>query len=130
MIVCWKLKTGLKNNTCISCFFAMKGALEMQKEKYISKFGVLPDFKAGLHAGLVTAGEIGSLKKEIIYTGDVLNTAARLQGLCNQFDANFLVSDDFISQVHLPTEYTIKSVGEHVLKGRNTPMTIFSILKT
>jgi adenylate cyclase len=125
MIVCWKLKNGLNNS--IPCFFAMKRLFETAREKYSSKFGIVPDFKAGLHSGTVTTGEIGSLKKEIIYTGDVLNTAARLQGLCNQFGVDLLVSDDLISQLHLPAEYTITPVGEHLLKGRTAAMQIFSV---
>jgi adenylate cyclase len=43
---------------------------------------------------MVTTGEIGVLKKEIIFTGDVLNTAARIQGLCNQFNVDILISGD------------------------------------
>ncbi len=127
MIVSWKLKDGLKNNNCIECFFAMKRALENQAEKYNYKFGILPAFKAGLHFGTVTAGEIGSLKKEIIFTGDVLNTSARIQGLCNHFDAELLVSQDLIKILQLPATYEIKSVGENLLKGRSQIMEIFSI---
>ena len=127
MIVSWKLKDGLRNNNCIECFFAMKRALEKQKEKYNSKFGILPGFKAGLHSGMVTAGEIGSLKKEIIFTGDVLNTSARIQGLCNHFDAELLVSEDLAKILQLPATYAIKSVGENLLKGRSKPMEIFAI---
>jgi adenylate cyclase len=85
MIISWKLKDGLKNNNSIACFFAMKRAMEIQTVKYKRQFGVVPEFKAGLHCGMVTAGEIGSLKKEIIFTGDVLNTSARIQGLCNYY---------------------------------------------
>ncbi|WP_159467757.1 adenylate/guanylate cyclase domain-containing protein [Dyadobacter sp. 3J3] len=127
MIVSWKLKDGLKNNDCIECFFAMKRALKNQAEKYNSKFGILPTFKAGLHFGMVTAGEIGSLKKEIIFTGDVLNTSARIQGLCNHFDAVLLVSEDIAKILQLPATYAIRSVGENQLKGRIKTMEIFSI---
>ena len=127
MIICWKLKDGLKKNNSIECFFAMKRALERQKEKYISKFGILPGFKAGLHFGMVTAGEIGSLKKEIIFTGDVLNTSARIQGLCNHFDADLLVSEDLAKILHLPATYEMRSVGENLLKGRSKTMEIFAI---
>ena len=127
MIICWKLKDGLKKNNSIDCFFAMKRTLELQAEKYNTNFGLLPKFKAGLHYGTVTAGEIGSLKKEIIFTGDVLNTSARIQGLCNQFGADLLVSEDLINVLHLPTIYAIKSVGETLLKGRSKPMELFEI---
>jgi adenylate cyclase len=127
MIVYWNLKDGLKKNNCIECFFAMKRALERQAEKYSSKFGILPGFKAGLHFGRVTAGEIGLLKKEIIFTGDVLNTSARIQGLCNHFDAELLVSEDLAKLLQLPATYAIKSVGENLLKGRSKPMELFAI---
>ncbi|WP_138478166.1 adenylate/guanylate cyclase domain-containing protein [Dyadobacter bucti] len=127
MIVSWKLKDGLRNNNSIECFFAMKRALDMNEEKYISNFGILPAFKAGLHFGIVTAGEIGSLKKEIVFTGDVLNTSARIQGLCNHFEADLLVSEDLAKILNLPAAYEIRSVGENLLKGRSKTMEIFAI---
>jgi adenylate cyclase len=127
IIICWKLKDGLKKNNSIDCFFAMQRTLKMQTEKYNSRFGLLPGFKAGLHYGMVTAGEIGSLKKEIVFTGDVLNTSARIQGLCNQFGADLLVSEDLVKVLQLPASYTITSVGETLLKGRIKPMELFAI---
>jgi len=127
MILTWKLKDGLKKNNVVDCFFAMKRSLDRQAQKYNSKFGLLPGFKAGLHYGKVTAGEIGSLKKEIIFTGDVLNTSARIQGLCNQFGADILVSEDLVKVLDLPAKYRIASVGETLLKGRSKPMRLFVI---
>ena len=128
MIITWKLKDGLKRNRSIDCFFAMKRTLEMQAVKYNSRFGLIPDFKAGMHYGTVTAGEIGSLKKEIRFTGDVLNTSARIQGFCNQFDADLLVSEDLVKVLQLPSNYVITSVGETLLKGRIKPMELYAIL--
>ncbi|MGY3211395.1 adenylate/guanylate cyclase domain-containing protein [Mucilaginibacter sp. HD30] len=127
MILTWKLKDGLKNNNSVNCFFDMQRRLQIQQDEYISKFGLLPGFKAGLHYGTVTAGEIGSLKKEIIFTGDVLNTSARIQGLCNQFGADLLVSEDLVKVLDLPAGYEVTTVGETVLKGRSKPMELFVI---
>jgi adenylate cyclase len=127
MIISWKLKDGLKNNNSIACFFAMKRAMEIQTVKYKSQFGVVPEFKAGLHCGMVTAGEIGSLKKEIIFTGDVLNTSARIQGLCNYYHSDLLVSEDLAQILRLPVQYEMNSVGENLLKGRVKTMKLFAI---
>lgn len=127
MIISWKLKDGLKDNSSIQCFFAMKQALQKKSERYHSQFGILPGFKAGLHFGVVTAGEIGSLKKEIIFTGDVLNTTARIQGLCNHYEADLLVSEDIVKLFQLPATYEIRSVGENVLKGRGKTVELFAI---
>jgi len=127
MIICWKLKDGLKNNNSIECFFAMKRVLEKETKKYNSRYGCLPGFKAGLHYGMVTTGEIGSLKKEIIFTGDVLNTSARIQGLCNHFNIDLLLSEDMAKIIQFPNNYTITSVGDNLLKGRSKSTEIFSI---
>jgi adenylate cyclase len=127
MIVSWKLKEGLRDNNCINCFFAMERYLIKQTNKYESRFGLLPKFKAGFHCGTVTTGEIGLLKKEIIFTGDVLNTSARIQGLCNHYQTNILVSNDLIKLLDLSAPYQVKSVGKNELKGRLEKMELFTV---
>jgi len=126
MIVTWNLKKGLQNNDCIQCFFAMKKIIAGQVAKYREKFGLLPQFKAGLHCGKVTTGEIGVIKKEIIFTGDVLNTTARIQGLCNQFNVDILVSGELVKKLDLDTSFSIKSLGENELKGRGEKIGLFT----
>lgn len=129
MIISWKLKT-VQNNDCIGCFFAMKNALAQQASKYEARFGLLPGFKAGLHYGMVTTGEIGVLKKEIIFTGDVLNTAARIQGLCNQFDVDILISGPLAKVLGPSFLFHTKSLGQHNLKGRDEQMEILTVVYT
>lgn len=130
MIICWKLKDGLKNDNSIECFFAMKGVLEKEANKYIDRFDCLPQFKAGLHYGMVTTGEIGSLKKEIIFTGDVLNTSARIQGLCNHFNTDLLLSEAQAKVIQFPRNYVITSVGDNLLKGRSRLIELFSVSRS
>jgi class 3 adenylate cyclase len=127
IIVSWNLKNGLENNNCIRCFFAMKASLNGQAGKYEDTFGVLPRFKAGFHYGKVTTGEIGVLKKEIIFTGDVLNTTARIQGLCNQFNVDILISNDLIKKLDLSPLYQITALGENKLRGRDETMELFTV---
>lgn len=111
IVVSWKLKNGLQNNNCIQCFFAMKAAIKKQMEKYNEKFGLLPEFKASLHLGEVTTGEIGVIKKDIIFTGDVLNTTARIQGLCNTYNVDILISEHLVKKLHLQSPISTKSFG-------------------
>ena len=126
MIVSWDLKKGLQNNNCIHCFFAMKKAINKQAAKYYEKFGLLPQFKAGFHCGKVTTGEIGIIKKEIVFTGDVLNTTARIQGLCNHYHVDILVSGDLVKE--LGTAFPVKTMGENELKGRDEKIELFTII--
>lgn len=78
----------------------VKGPTELgerlSKEEY---YGLVPEFKAGAHSGEVIAAEIGDLKKGIVFSGDVLNTAARIQGECNRLGRRLLVSRELMEQL-------------------------------
>ena len=128
LVVSWTLNNGLKRNNCIRCFFAMKAALGKQAAKYQQMFGLVPGFKAGFHYGNVTTGEIGVIKKEIIFTGDVLNTTSRIQGLCNEFGIDIIISADLVKKLNLAPRFQIKSLGETELKGREEKIELFTIL--
>ena len=67
-----------------SCVFAIDAALTAHAESYRSRFGVVPEFRAGLHGGPVVASQVGDSKQEIVYFGDTINTAARIQGECKR----------------------------------------------
>ncbi|MBT8183415.1 MAG: adenylate/guanylate cyclase domain-containing protein [Eudoraea sp.] len=105
----------------------MKKDLQKRSACYTTSFGIAPSFKAGLHLGLVTAGEIGALKKEIIFSGDVLNTAARIQGLCNQYEVDLLVSEDVVRSLHLEDGFRVSSLGNNKLKGKESKLELFTI---
>lgn len=128
IIVSWKLKSGLENNNCFKCFFALKQSLLNQTEKYTSKYGTVPTFKAGFHIGKVTTGEIGYIKKDIIFTGDVLNTTARIEGLCNTYKVDVLVSGQLISMMNPEPDIEIQSIGKNELRGRKEIIELFTIL--
>ncbi|MCW3117307.1 MAG: adenylate cyclase [Chitinophagaceae bacterium] len=128
IIVSWKLTRGLQDNNCIQCFFTIKAKIIKQAKKYHEKFGFLPEFKAGFHFGKVTTGEIGDIKKEIIFTGDVLNTTARIQGLCNIYKVDILISDQLIKKLDLSSRFQIKPLGKNELRGRDEKIELFTIL--
>jgi len=128
IVVSWKYKEGIENNNCIRCFFAMKEDLSKRMDWYTENFGLLPAFKAGFHIGKVTTGEIGALKKEIIFTGDVLNSAARIQGLCNRYRVDLLISGDVVKSLDLDSEFKIKSLGKNELRGKMVNIDLYTIL--
>ena len=105
----------------------MKEALTVKSSVYKEKYGLAPKFKAGLHCGKVTTGEIGVLKKEIIFTGDVLNTTARIEGLCNNYDVDILVSDTLAGKLDLSSYYKVESVGKNTLRGKDMQFDLFTL---
>ena len=128
IVISWKAKNDFAKNA-LDCFFAMKAALSDQHPKYLSSYEIAPAFKAGLHFGNVTTGEIGSLKKDIVFTGDTLNTTARIQSLCNQYEVDLLVSKNFLNTMKSKDFYKFQSLGEVQLKGRNQQIELFTVVK-
>ena len=83
IVIVWKVKDGVKNLNCINLFFDILDEIDSKKDLYLQKYGVYPKFKAGIHCGKVITGEIGYIKKDIVYHGDTINTASRIQAECN-----------------------------------------------
>lgn len=127
IVVSWIEKKGLEKNNCIVCFDKICDVFEEKKAVYINTYGVAPEFKAGFHIGEVTTGEIGIIKKDIIYTGDVLNTTARIQGACNTYGVKALISEQLIRAIRKEQRYQIRDIGELVLRGKNKAIKLYSI---
>lgn len=130
IVISWEYEKGIRNNNCINCFFRMKKDIADKSHEYLEKYGVAPDFKSGLHFGSVTTGEIGSLRKDIIFTGDVLNATARIQGLCKTLEKDLLVSMELIDQLEITNGMEIIGLGKFELRGKNEKMEIATIAET
>ncbi len=128
IVVSWSVDEGLKNNRCIECYFEAQHFLNKQHEYFENTFGVQPEFKAGMHYGNVMAGEIGVIKREIAYSGDVLNTASRIQSKCNEHHVNLLISDILASQMSL-TGYETNNLGTFDLRGKSRSIQLYSVQK-
>ncbi|UTW63794.1 adenylate/guanylate cyclase domain-containing protein [bacterium SCSIO 12741] len=127
VIISWRHHRDRPSNKSLHCFYAMKANLQKQRKKYEREFGVVPTFKAGLHLGEVTTGEIGVIKKEITFTGDVMNTTARIQALCNAFEVDLLLSQDLVEELKLGSEFKPKALGEIELRGRKEKVNLFTL---
>ncbi|MBL4594900.1 MAG: adenylate/guanylate cyclase domain-containing protein [Flavobacteriales bacterium] len=127
IVISWPLKRGLRNANCINCFYQIREKLIDLEEYYNNKYAIKPTFKAGLHHGNVMAGEIGIIKKDIIYSGDILNTTARIQSMCNEYNVDFLVSEDTLSLLKNSNQYEYKTLGEIKLKGKKQLINISSV---
>ena len=130
VVISWPIENKDENSRCITCFFDMKKSIEKRSAYYLEKYGVVPEFKAGIHTGVVIAGEIGIIKRDITYSGDVLNTTARIQSQCNALNAKILISDDLSSKISLNSQYRLQSVGNISLKGKGKMLELFVCLKT
>ncbi len=118
VIVSWPVDRGTRENNCLACFFDIERKMAENQARYLEKYGQTPTFKAGLHIGEATVGEIGVIKKDIVFSGDVLNTASRIQGECNRYDASILVSSDLLERMPLNRTFETIPMGEIHLRGK------------
>ena len=127
VVVTWTSEKGLSENNCLQCFFRISNALAQREEFYKRTYDVLPFFKAGLHIGEATVGEIGVIKKDIVYSGDVLNTTSRIQGECNNLGVDILLSSDLLNRMQLNNEYQAIALGDVFLKGKKGKIPLYTI---
>lgn len=130
VVVSWPMDDGLTDSNCLKCYFEIVDIMANLTEKYKGKYAVNPSFKAGMHFGKVSTGTVGTLKKEIIYTGDVLNTASRIEGLCNKHNVDLLLSKDLVDKLPLNDVFLPKRIGEISLRGKSTEIMLFTVERT
>lgn len=101
--------------------------LKRKEKKYMRRYGFAPSFKAGIHSGEVTAGFIGIIKKDLVYSGDTLNTAARIRSKCHELNQPFIISGDFLNNFNRPYAFQISEIGEMEFKGREEKERLYSV---
>jgi adenylate cyclase len=124
-VLTWKLKDGFENANCIQAYYTFMNTLKSRTLYYENKYGFVPFFKAGVHLGDVTVSEVGIIKREIAYHSDVLNTAARIQGKCNEFEAEVLISEDLSEKLRDQKIFSFKHIGGISLKGKQQVVNIY-----
>ncbi len=132
IVLSWRVPDGLKDLLCVKFFFACERQFGKRSVHYIKNYGFIPEFKASLHMGKVTAVEIGEVKRDIAYHGDTLNTASRIQDKCNEYGQKLMVSEYFLNESRIGDHYEAERLGEILLKGKTAPVGIVGIgdLKT
>lgn len=126
VILTWKMKEGLRNQNCIQAYFNFKNQLQSKEAYYNQHYNCSPTFKAGLHAGIITVTEVGKYKKEIAYHGDTINTAARIQGKCNEFGKELLISESLKNMLEI-VDVSFDKLGSIELKGKEQKVNLFAV---
>ena len=127
IVISWDKKTGLSNAQCLKCFYATRDSVMGKEAFFTEQFGVVPAFKAAVHTGIVATGEIGTVKKDIVYSGDVLNTTARIVALCNQYQETLLISDTLYEELKHATAYRFTYIDSPLLRGKQDPFAIYAV---
>lgn len=63
-------------------------------------------------------GEIVDVKPAIVFNGDVMNTAARLEELSRKVDGGFLASRAAMARFTAPPPFPVSDLGRLPIRGR------------
>jgi adenylate cyclase len=127
VVVVWNYEDGLQDNQCIRCFFDIKQYIHDNRDRYLKRYGLVPNFKGGIHCGNVIAGEIGTIKREITYSGDVLNTTSRILSMCRQFGAEILSSTNLAAALQPGSNFFAEQLGAVKLKGKEKEVMVSAL---
>lgn len=127
VVVTWRVRNGRLARSPVETFVHIDAAIRQRTEHYRERYGEVPAYKAGLHAGEVVTAEVGQLKKDIVHTGDTVNVAARIEGQCHGLGARLLASEAALALAPLPEGVEAEAVGDVGLRGRSGAVRLFRV---
>jgi adenylate cyclase len=131
IVLTWKTDEAVESLNFIEIFYAFEKRLQSRASHYMKKYNIVPEFKAGANSGRVTATEIGVVKRDLAFHGDVLNTSARILELCNKYQKKLLISGNLKNQIGdiYSIPYEFKPLGNQKLKGKDDNVEVFAAVK-
>jgi adenylate cyclase len=127
VVITWPMEVGVRAANCLRCYFGVRHSLERHAAEYDKDFGAVPRFRGGLHGGTVTAGEIGDLRKQIVFVGDILNTAARLEEHAKRAGLDLVASQTLLDRMRVPSDIETSPCGELALRGKESRVVAYSL---
>jgi adenylate cyclase len=125
-IVAWWPSSKSNARKVISSLIESRKVLNKNTEIFKRNYDILPEYKAGIHTGSVMVGQVGIAKKELVMSGDTINTASRIRSACTDLNQKFLLSKEMHDLAALE-EWQTESMGVIDLKGKNQDLELFSL---
>ncbi|MEL6615773.1 MAG: adenylate/guanylate cyclase domain-containing protein [Bacteroidota bacterium] len=127
VMVAWPMKAAVASGAPLRFFALVDAQIARRAERYRQRHGVVPAFKAGCHGGPVVTAEVGDLKRDIVHSGDVVNTAARIEAECRPRGRRLLVSQALAEAMPLPDGLALEPLGPVGLRGKAAEVHICAV---
>ena len=109
----------------------MRNAIHKKTREFKEAYGVDIALGIGINSGLAHVGNMGSrLRFNYTALGDSVNIASRIEALNQQLGTTILTTEQTltaIQQLGVPP-LASRDMGEHVLKGKSTPLKLFELV--
>ena len=110
-----ELGAAIKGDAVLKTVDAMFNAIERQQSAYERLFGVVPNFRVGIHGGDVVVSEQGDTKRSIGIYGDAINIAARMEDAAAAHGVRCILSNTVAEA--LANRDRIHEIGEEAVRG-------------
>jgi adenylate cyclase len=125
IVVTWPMSKHFKCKNSIKTYFLAKNELKRLKEKYMSRYQIIPSFKAVFHYGKVIVGEIGDVKSQVVLHGKMMYVTGLIEKQCHIMGKSILVSSTLMEKVSLPKLYKAEKQG--TLKTHDANIDLYAI---
>lgn len=125
-IVAWWPHSAINARKCVNSLIEASKILNQNAEVFKLGYNIIPEYKVGIHAGKVTVGQVGITKKDLVISGNTINTAARIRSACTELNQKYLVSKEFIELLKMK-DWQSESMGMIDLKGKNDNSELFTL---
>lgn len=125
-IVAWWPSNSLNARKSIDSIIEARKILNKNADVFRWGYDITPEYKVGIHTGNVTVGQVGITKKELVMSGDTINTAARIRSACTELNQKFVVSKEMIELLDMK-DWQTESLGMVDLKGKNESIELFAL---
>lgn len=130
VVITWNAQRKECFKRAVDFYYLYEEALSQRKDYFEEEYGLTPVFTASLNVGKVMAAEVGEIKRELAFHGDVLNTAARIQKQCKRYRKQILVTREFAAGLVKSTKaYRTHYVDIVKFFGKNRSVKIYEVSK-
>lgn len=125
-IVVWWPEKKVNAKKMVAALISSRKVINRNAEWFRRMYGTTPEYKAGIHTGVVTVGQIGIVKKDLVMSGDTINTAARIRTACSDLNQKYLISKEMMELLEMK-DWQAESLGLIDLKGKNQGIELFAL---
>ena len=123
LIALWDWAAGIDQGNILKSVDAIYGAIERQRAAYQKLFGIVPNFRIGIHGGDVIVSEQGDTKRSIGIYGDAINIAARMEEVARTHNVRCIVSEAVVTA--LASRERLCEIGVETVKGISNSIRVY-----
>ena len=127
IVVSWNMKTGLQNVNFLRTYFYIKFEIRKQREKYLTLYGIVPEYTTCFHEGVIIVGEIGEVKSQIVFSGETLSELQKLKKARSKFQSDLIISESLIRQIEIPEIYIAEQLGNISLNDPGRKLKVYTV---